>query len=169
MASMARGGSWWVRKMIEADTNSTAALQPPPVNLRTFSFPQDYSAVLELWEGAGPGVHVGRSDRLDEIRKKLQRDPDLFLVAETESRIIGSVLGGYDGRRGLVYHLAVALAYRQNGIGALLMEELERRLRARGCLKCYLLVTLDNQDSIHFYEKRGWQRMPLYIYGKELL
>ena len=160
MASMARGGSWWARKMIEAETNIT---------LRIFSFPQDYSAVLELWEGAGPGVHVGRSDRPDEIRKKLQRDPDLFLVAETDGRIIGTVLGGFDGRRGLVYHLAVALSYRQNGIGALLMEELERRLRDRGCLKSYLLVTPDNAESIDFYEKRGWQRMPLYIYGKELL
>jgi len=169
MASMARGGSWWVRKMIEGDTHSTAALQPPQVTLRTFSFPQDYSAVLELWEQAGPGVHVGRSDQPEEIHKKLQRDPDLFLVAEMGGRIIGTVLGGYDGRRGIVYHLAVALAYRQDGIGALLMEELERRLQDRGCLKCYLLVTLDNQDSIHFYEKRGWQRMPLYIYGKELL
>ncbi len=125
--------------------------------------------MLELWEGAGPGVHIGRSDQPEEVRKKLQRDPDLFLLAETDGRIIGSVLGGYDGRRGLVYHLAVALPYRQNGIGALLMDELEQRLRERGCLKCYLLVTPDNGASIDFYEKRGWQRMPLYIYGKELL
>ena len=169
MASMARGGSWWARKMIEADPSSEAATQPPQITLRIFSFPQDYAAVLELWEGAGPGVHVGRSDQPDEIRKKLQRDPDLFLVAETDGRIIGTVLGGFDGRRGLVYHLAVALSYRQNGIGALLMEELERRLRDRGCLKCYLLVTPDNEASTDFYEKRGWQRMPLYIYGKELL
>jgi ribosomal protein S18 acetylase RimI-like enzyme len=155
--------------MIEADISSEAGTQPTQVTLRLFSFPQDYPAVLELWEGAGPGIHVGRSDQLDEIRKKLQRDPDLFLVAETGGRIIGTVLGGYDGRRGLVYHLAVAVQYRKNGIGALLMEELERRLRDRGCLKCYLLVLPDNQGSIDFYEKRGWERMPLYIYGKELL
>jgi ribosomal protein S18 acetylase RimI-like enzyme len=155
--------------MIEADISSEAGTQSPLVTLRLFSSPQDYPAVLELWENAGPGVHVGRSDQPDEIRKKLQRDPDLFLVAEMDGRIIGTVLGGYDGRRGLVYHLAVAVQYRNNGIGALLMEELERRLRDRGCLKCYLLVTPDNDGSIDFYEKRGWERMPLYIYGKELL
>lgn len=155
--------------MIEVGTGSTADLPVSQVAIRTFSYPQDYPAVLELWEQAGPGVHVGRSDQPEEIQKKLLRDPDLFLVAETDGRIIGSVLGGYDGRRGIVYHLAVELAYRQNRIGSLLMEKLEQRLRERGCLKCYLLVTFDNQASIDFYEKRGWERMPLYIYGKELL
>jgi ribosomal protein S18 acetylase RimI-like enzyme len=169
MASTARGGSWWVRKMIEAVSGSTADLPSPQVTIRTFSFPQDYPAVLALWEQAGPGVHVGRSDQPEEIKKKLSRDPELFLVAEVNGRIIGSVLGGYDGRRGIVYHLAVELAYRQNGIGTMLMEELEQRLRDCGCLKSYLLVTFDNQASIDFYEKRGWERMPLYIYGKELL
>ena len=53
------------------------------------------------------GVHVGRSDTPAEIEKKLARDPDLFLVAECEQQIIGSVIGGYDGRRGMIYHLAV--------------------------------------------------------------
>jgi hypothetical protein len=78
-----------------------------PIEIRTFSFPQDYPAVITLWETAGPGVHVGRSDAPDEIRKKLARDPDLFLLAEEDGKLVGSVIGGFDGRRGIVYHLAV--------------------------------------------------------------
>jgi ribosomal protein S18 acetylase RimI-like enzyme len=136
--------------------------------IRQFQFPQDYPAVYALWQNAGQGIHVGRSDTLEEIAKKLQRDPDLFLLAEADGQIIGSVLGGFDGRRGMMYHLAVAQNCRQLGIGAQLMEELERRLRAKGCIKYYLLVTTDNENAIHFYEARGWQRMPLYAYGKDL-
>jgi len=136
--------------------------------MRQFQYPADYPQVLTLWENAGPGIHVRRSDQLDEMEKKLQRDPDLFLVAEVDGQIIGAVLGGYDGRRGLVYHLAVAESYRQQGIGELLMKELERRMINKGCIRCYLLVTKDNQNAMHFYEQSGWEQMDLFIYGKDL-
>ena len=136
--------------------------------LRQFQYPQDYPQVLALWENAGPGIHVRRSDQPAEIEKKLQRDPDLFLVAELDGRIIGTVMGGFDGRRGIVYHLAVTEAYRQQGLGRELMDELERRLANKGCIRCYLLVTKENGNAMRFYEQSGWERMDLHIYGKEL-
>jgi ribosomal protein S18 acetylase RimI-like enzyme len=141
---------------------------PSPFSIRSFCFSQDFEAVRSLWATAGPGVHLGRSDTPEEIQKKLQRDPDLFLIAEVEGRIAGAVMGGYDGRRGMIYHLAVEPAYRLRGIGVALMDELERRLRQKGCLKCYLLVTHDNLGAQMFYEAHGWERMELYIYGKEM-
>jgi len=139
------------------------------VQIREFRFPADYEQVIELWRGIEKGVHVGRSDTLDEIRKKITRDPDLFLVAESNGNIIGAVMGGYDGRRGLIYHLAVASSFREQGIGSGLMEEVESRFRAKGCLKCYLLVTLDNIEVADYYMQRGWQHMDqIQLYGKEL-
>ncbi len=139
------------------------------ITIRQFCFPEDYPAVLALWQTAGPGIHTGRSDTEAEIAKKVQRDPDLFLIAVEDEQVVGAVMGGYDGRRGMVYHLAVAPSHRRHGLGLALMEELEQRLRARGCVKSYLLVVPDNEDAIQFYEAHGWERMPLYIYGKELL
>lgn len=140
------------------------------VTIRTFRFPEDYEAVYRLWAEAGDGIHLRRSDEPDEIEKKLRRDPDLFLVAEMGGRIVGAVLGGFDGRRGMMYHLAVAADVRRRGIGERLMEELERRLRAKGCIRYYLLVTRDNHDAIRFYEKRGWRWLDdLRVYGKDLL
>ena len=92
------------------------------VQIRPFRHPDDYGAVIDLWNRSGPGVHVGRSDTFDEITKKLDRDPDLFLIAELKGEIIGAVIGGYDGRRALVYHLAVSNEHRKHGIGKALME-----------------------------------------------
>lgn len=139
------------------------------VFLREFQFPQDYPAARTLWEEAGPGIHVRQSDEPEEIQKKLQRDPDLFLVAEENGRIIGTVIGGFDGRRGLIYHLAVEESQRSRGIGGLLMDEVERRLKAKGCLKCYLLVTAENESAIRFYESRGWENMEsILTYTKTL-
>ena len=48
------------------------------------------------------------------------------------------------------------------------MDEVERRLKAKGCLKSYLLVVAGNEDAVRFYQKRGWQEMDVTIMGKEL-
>ncbi len=138
------------------------------IQIREFRFPQDYAAIYALWKNAGPGIHLRQSDEPGEIAKKLERDPDLFLVAEADGRLLGSVLGGYDGRRGMMYHLAVAPEWRSRGIGQLLTDELEARLRKKGCTRYYLLVDPDNHTAIAFYERRGWESMPLRIFAKDL-
>jgi ribosomal protein S18 acetylase RimI-like enzyme len=138
------------------------------LTIRNFWYPDDYADIYSLWGRAGQGIHLRRSDEPGEILKKLQRDPDLFLVAEIDKHIVGAVLGGFDGRRGMMYHLAVDPSHRRRGIGEALMAELERRLVEKGCIRYYLLVTTDNEDAIRFYEARGWDRMDLYAYGKDL-
>ena len=138
-----------------------------PVNIRTFKFPDDYLPVVDLWERSDPDIQVGRSDTSDEIAKKIQRDPDLFLVADFQEEIIGAVIGGFDGRRGMIYHLAVDKEYRQFGVGTALMETLENRLRDKGCLRSYLMVRKDNAAT-QFYEKQGWQALDISIFGKDL-
>ena len=139
------------------------------IHIREFKFPADYQQVYDLWCSIEKGVHVGRSDSALEIEKKISRDPDLFLIAEVQGRIIGSVIGGYDGRRGLIYHLAVSGSYRGQGIGSQLMHEVEARLRAKGCLKCYLLVIEDNREVELYYQNRGWRHMDdIRLFGKEL-
>ena len=138
------------------------------VAIRDFRYPQDYPAVIELWGKAGPGIHLRRSDDPDQIELKLQRDPDLFLVAEQDGQIVGAVLGGFDGRRGFIYHLAVAETMCRQGLGLALMDKLECRLRRKGCIRYYLLVTRDNLGAMQFYEDHGWQRMDLFAYGKDL-
>jgi ribosomal protein S18 acetylase RimI-like enzyme len=139
------------------------------IELRDYRHPEDYAAVVALWERCGPGVQLSRSDQPEEIRKKLEHDPDLFVLAVAEGEVVGTVVGGYDGRRGLVYHLAVEAAHRRRGLGRQLMEEIEDRLRQRGCLKCYLLVAAEGGQALDFYRDLGWQPMDVTLMGKELL
>lgn len=137
-------------------------------SLRPFRM-DDYDAVLALWQNAGPGVSVRPSDRRPEVAKKLERDPDLFLVAEREGRVVGVILGAWDGRRGWLHHLAVDAAHRQAGIGSALIAEVEARLRAKGCLKVNLLVWADNEAARRLYARLGYQEMDgLVAMGKEL-
>jgi ribosomal protein S18 acetylase RimI-like enzyme len=138
------------------------------VALREFHFPTDYDAVIQFWESIEKGMRIGASDAAAEIQKKIQRDPDLFLIAESDNEIVGTVIGGFDGRRGMIYHMAVAASVRGQGIGSRLMSEVEARLRAKGCLKCYLVVLRDNVEAMKFYEQIGWEAMDRdVLYGKE--
>lgn len=136
--------------------------------IRDFIFPDDYPDVYELWKNAGSGIQLRISDQPQEIEKKIERDPDLFLVAVNGDQILGAVMGGYDGRRGIMYHLAVADQSRNQGIATELVDELERRLKSKGCIRYYLLVTRDNEQAIQFYEHRNWEKLDLLIYAKNL-
>lgn len=59
---------------------------------------EDYTRVVTLWKEAG--LLLRPSDKVDGIKLKLQRDPDLFLIAEEEHEIVDVVMHALDGRRG---------------------------------------------------------------------
>jgi len=140
------------------------------ITIREFRYPEDYARALQLWNTAGEGVRVGPSDAPAEIQKKLERDPDLFLVAEADDQMVGTVIGGYDGRRGHVYHLAVAEGFRRKGVGSRLMKELETRLARKGCIRCYLIVRVGNEGAMRHYEALGWHQLDDdYLYAKDLV
>ena len=90
------------------------------------------------------------------IERKLRVQRDLFLVAVSHGRVVGTVLGGYDGFRGWVYHLAVHPDHRLNGFGRRLMQALEIRIRQRGCPKLNLQVRAENAGIRTFYERLGY-------------
>ena len=138
------------------------------MRVREFQLENDYLRVRELWKRSGPGVQLSPSDEKAEILRKLERDPDLFLVLEEQDHIIGAVIGGYDGRRGMVYHLAIDTEFRGRGLGQALMNEIEARLRAKGCYKYYLLIRKNQPDVLTFYESIGCEKMDIDILGKVL-
>ena len=127
----------------------------------------DYEAVIGLWRRTG--LLPSRSDERAEIAKKLERDPELFLVGTNSGVVVGTVLGGYDGRRGWVYRLAVVPELQANGFGAVLLQELESRFRQKGCLKVNLLIETDNADVQGFYRRHGYESDDLIFMEKWLI
>ncbi len=139
----------------------------PIFSIREFKYPDDYDQAVEIWKTSAPGVNFSRSDTPAEIQKKLNYSPELFLVAVVNEKVIGTVIGGYDGRRGIIYHLAVQSHFRKSGIGRALMHEVESRLKVKGCLKSYLMITKENPSVIEYYQELGWKLMDVKIMGKE--
>jgi ribosomal protein S18 acetylase RimI-like enzyme len=102
------------------------------------------------------------------IRRKLEVQRELFLVGVLGEEVVGTVLAGYDGFRGWVYHLAVHPAHRRRGFGRRLMQSAERRLRALGCPKLNLQVRARNAGVVAFYEALGYSVEGHVSMGKEL-
>ena len=119
----------------------------------------DYDKAVALWNLV-EGIEVAEGDSKEEIRAYLLRNPGLSCVAEENGTIVGAVLCGHDGRRGLIHHLAVAPAYHGKGIGKLLVQECITHLRAAGMVRALILVAGDNARAHSFWLRLGWEDVP---------
>jgi ribosomal protein S18 acetylase RimI-like enzyme len=136
------------------------------IRIREFCI-DEYDAVYDLWKEAGLIIRPG--DDLEGIRVKLQRDPDLFLVAEDSGLIVGCVLGAWDGRRGWINHLAVVPSHQRTGVGSALIRELERRLTLKGARKVNAQIYRWNQKSMEFFKVAGYEaQSDLIMVGKQM-
>ena len=120
----------------------------------------DIDAARRLWAGAD-GVEVGEGDSPEDLVRYLRRNPGSSTVAtDADGRLVGAVLCGHDGRRGFVYHLAVARELRGQGVGRAIMQRSLSRLKEHGILRVLLLVSADNPGGRSFWLREGWENMP---------
>jgi ribosomal protein S18 acetylase RimI-like enzyme len=117
---------------------------------------EDYDDVVRLWQRSD-GVEVAEGDSRREIAAYLARNPALSRVAVGEGRIVGAVLCGHDGRRGLIYHLAVDAEWRGRGVGRRLVEEGVTALKAAGITRVLILVAKDNEPGKRFWAAQGFE------------
>jgi len=116
--------------------------------------PDDFDAILELWERIDR--HTGLPDRREYLETFHAFAPGLFLVAEAEGRIIGTVIGGWDGWRAQIARLATDRSWRRKGVARALVKEIEQRLYARGARRVYALVDKRSPPAAPFWESYGY-------------
>jgi len=119
------------------------------VEIREFSL-TDYSAALQLWQ-ATPGVGLSEADSLQNIALFLDRNPGTSFVALEGSEVVGTILGGHDGRRGLIHHLTVAATQRRQGLGQKLVRLTLAALKRAGIQKCHLVMFQSNAEARAFW------------------
>jgi ribosomal protein S18 acetylase RimI-like enzyme len=117
---------------------------------------EDFNEIFALWQRCD-GVGLTPSDCREAVEAYLIRNPGLSLVARRDSRIIGAVLCGHDGRRGYLYHLAVDREHRQQGVGKSIVNECLARLTAARILKVTIFVYDRNRQGQAFWRKAGWK------------
>jgi ribosomal protein S18 acetylase RimI-like enzyme len=139
-----------------AGTPHSSLLTPHSPDIRPFS-PADYDDALRLWR-ATEGLELRTADSREGIAAFLDRNPGLSFAARARGELVGAVLCGHDGRRGYLYHLAVAPAYRHHGLGRMLVERALDALERQGLRKCHALVLADNEAGFAFWTRIGWER-----------
>jgi ribosomal protein S18 acetylase RimI-like enzyme len=134
--------------------------------IRRFS-QSDTQAVTSLWLTVFPD-DPPRNAPGDIIRRKLAVQPNLFWVGVFEAQVVATVMAGYDGNRGWIYHLAVAPHLRGKGFGRAMMAQAEKSLRALDCSKINLQVRASNARTVRFYEMSGYKIEERISMGKRL-
>ena len=97
-----------------------------------------------------------------------RRNPGLLLIATVGDAIVGSALGGWDGRRGWIYHVVIAPDHRRRGIGRRLVAQVETSLLALGCPKVNVIVMDDNDEGVAFWVSMGYGMLRARQFGRVL-
>ncbi|MEO5705006.1 MAG: GNAT family N-acetyltransferase [Candidatus Limnocylindrales bacterium] len=125
----------------------------------------DGDALRALWTASGFRL-LGDDDL--GLARLARRNPGLGLVAAEGTRVVGSALGTWDGRRGWIYHVAVAASHRRRGIATRLVDEVETSMRALGCRKISVMVRPDSDGGTAFWAAMGYDAGASTQFGKEL-
>ncbi len=126
----------------------------------------DESQVIDLWIKCDL-VRPWNNPKRD-IERKLRIDPDLFLVGILNSKIIATVMGGYEGHRGWINYLAVDPSQQRKRYGTMIMEEIEEKLKAKGAPKINIQIRSTNKSVVDFYKSIGYKINDVVGMGKRL-
>jgi len=111
---------------------------------------EEVEQVLGLWREAETTPSV--TDTREEVLKLLAEPAAVLLVAEADGRLVGTVIGGWDGWRGNIYRLAVAPGFRRRGLARLLVAEADRSLHRMGARRITALVEGDHPWATDFWD-----------------
>jgi ribosomal protein S18 acetylase RimI-like enzyme len=115
---------------------------------------EEVEPVLDLWRQADATPSV--TDTADDVRRAVAASPSFVLVAEQDGRVVGSIIGTFDGWRGNIYRLAVHPAYRRRGVARALVAEVEARLAQQGAKRITALVEKEHPWATSFWEAMGY-------------
>jgi len=90
---------------------------------------RDISQIVSLWKETG--VYFEPFDKEGRLEKKIGRGAEIFLVAEDNKKIVGTVMGSY-GYNASIYRLVVQTEYRGQGLTEELFKEIKNKLRKKG-------------------------------------
>jgi ribosomal protein S18 acetylase RimI-like enzyme len=123
----------------------------------------DEADVVSLW-------HVCEltrpwNDPHADFQRALATPTATVFQLKIEESLVGSVMTGFDGHRGWIYYLAVLPDHRRSGHATALLQAAMDWLRSQACPKVELMVRAGNHEAAALYQKLGWEKQPVDVYG----
>jgi ribosomal protein S18 acetylase RimI-like enzyme len=129
----------------------------------------NYEKMIEVWSASGLPIRPTGRDSYDKIKAEMQKNPEFFIGAFDDDRLIGLVIASSDNRKGWINHLAVIPEYRGLGIARELIRKAEDVLSRTGIEILACLVMDDNTSSIRLFESAGYSHWPNVLYFRKTL
>ncbi len=106
-----------------------------------------------------PGFGIRSIDDSEEgVRRFLNRNPGISVVAEQDCELVGAILCGHDGRRGCLYHVCVREKNRMQGIGKAMVVFCMEALKKEQINKVSLIAFTKNDVGNAFWKQIGWTK-----------
>ena len=118
----------------------------------------DYEEVSLLWHKIKGFSIRSIDDSREGVARFLKRNPDSSVVAVEDSRVVGAILCGHDGRRGCMYHVCVDPEYRMRGIGKSMVVFAMNALKKEHISKVSLIAFTKYDVGNKFWRCIGWTK-----------
>ncbi|HHI01975.1 MAG: hypothetical protein DRP51_06185 [Candidatus Zixiibacteriota bacterium] len=117
----------------------------------------DYDDIIRLWQTGGLPFRPRGRDSYKAMAREFKRMETCFLGMFDGERMIGTIIGSSDGRKGWINRLVIDPDYRGRQLAGRLIEECERYLYDLGLSVIACLVEDVNTPSLSAFEKAGYK------------
>jgi len=117
---------------------------------------KNYEEIIKLWSKAGLPFKPKGRDSKDAAASQITANPEFFLGAFKDGRLVGAVVISCDLRKGWINRLAVDPGYGHRGVAKALIAESEKILRKHGIRIFCALIEDYNVASKELFRKCGY-------------
>jgi len=144
--------------MVEDDLN---------VNIRRFNL-DDYEQLINLWERSDLSFKRNGRDSLDKIKNELNFCNNFFYVLVYDGKLVGSIFGTHDGRKGWINRLVVDPVFRRKGFARILVNKVEFDFLNQGIEIFCSLIEKWNVESMKFFRKLNYIDSDVVYFSKRI-
>ncbi len=124
----------------------------------------DYADIIEILRACDLHPRTRGRDSRKSLAKQLRSRQTCYLGAFDGDRLVGTVFGTHDTRKGWINRLAVLPDYQRKGIASRLVRECERGLRKYGLEMFAALIDSENAASRTLFSKLGYTSSDILYY-----
>lgn len=126
-----------------------------------------YSQITELWKKAGLDFKPNGRDSLENIKKQLDKHPDMILGVLDNEKLVAVTFITDDGRKGWINRLAVDPGYQRKGIAKKLIAMAEQIFKSKGIKLYAALIEKENNKSQNLFLKMSYKKTDILYFSKK--